>query len=349
MNGGTTTAPNAGSGFFPLDQQLQLIEKHRSEGISKLTTWLCGQLSYEDAAEVLERVGGIHLSDTTAWRTTQQWGEQMKISEAQQAEEAQQKPVESAVAFNETDLLGAALDGVIMYVREEGWKELKLGCVFQVEPHSVQDERLGEAVVVGHAVQQSYVAHLGSHQGVGKKLFAEARRRNWLHTRHTQFLGDGASWIWNLAEEYFGGSEQTVDWYHAKEHLFAACHTLHAPGSPAAARWMNQHTELLFQGHADQIAHRLREAEQAHPGAANQAGYFDTNHRRMNYMALREQGWMIGSGMIESGGKQFKARFAGPGMRWSRSGAERLLPIRAAILGKQFDRLWHAVYNSPPN
>ena len=137
--------------------------------------------------------------------------------------------------------------------------------------------------------------------------------------------------------------------YHAKEHLFAACHILHAPSSPAAARWMNQHTELLFQGHADQIAHRLRDTKQDYPGAADQAGYFDTNHRRMQYKKLREQGWMIGSGMIESGGKQFKARFAGPGMRWSRSGAERLLPIRAAILGKQFDRLWQSIYNSPLN
>lgn len=64
-------------------------------------------------------------------------------------------------------------------------------------------------------------------------------------------------------------------------------------------------------------------------------------------MELREQGWVIGSGMIESGGKQFKARFAGAGMRWSSDGAEPLLPIRAAILGKQFDRLWTSAYNSP--
>ncbi len=69
----------------------------------------------------------------------------------------------------------------------------------------------------------------------------------------------------------------------------------------------------------------------------------------MNYMALREEGWVIGSGMIESGAKQFKARFAGPGMRWSRDGAERLLPIRAAILGQQFDQHWDVIYNSPQN
>ena len=325
-----------------------MSEKHWSEAVSRLTTWLSGQVSFEDAAEILEQVGGIHLSDSSAWRTTQCFGEKMKGLEEQQTQAAQQKPIETAAAVRE-ERLGAAMDGVIVYIRTEGWKELKVGCVFQIEPGTVRDERIGEDVVIGHGVNNSYVAHLGGPQPFGEKLFAEARRRNWLHVRHTQVLGDAAGWIWNQAEEHFRGSEQTIDWYHAKQHLFAACYSLHPEGTPAAQHWMNKHTELLFQGHAEQIAHTLRSAAEQQPGADAEAGYFETNHRRMNYMQLREEGWVIGSGMIESGGKQFKARFAGPGMRWSRDGAERLLPIRAAILGNQFDRLWRSVYNSPQN
>lgn len=160
-------------------------------------------------------------------------------------------------------------------------------------------------------------------------------------------LGDGAVWIWNLADEYFGGSHQTVDWYHAKQHLFAACLNFHPEGTPAAQRWMNAHAELLYQGHALRITQDLHKAAETQPGADQEAGYFETNHRRMNYMELREQGWLMGSGVIESGTKQFKTRFAGPGMRWSRKGAERLLPVRAAVMGNQFDRIWSSVYNSP--
>ena len=305
-------------------------------------------MSFEDAAETLERVGGIHLSDSTAWRTAQQWGKKLQAQEADQAEAAQQKPVETTPQVGE-ERLGAAADGVILYVREEGWKELKVGCVFQIELRWVQDERSDEAVAVGHAVRQTYVAHLGGPQPFGQKWFAEARRRNWLHVRQTQVLGDGAPWIWNLAEEYFSGSQQTVDWYHAKQHLFAACSRLHPEGSLAAQRWMNRHSERLYQGQAELIAKDLRTVAQQQPGGDAEAGYFETNHRRMNYMELREQGWVIGSGMIESGGKQFKARFTGAGMRWSRAGAERLLPIRAAILGNQFDQLWNKVYYSPLN
>jgi hypothetical protein len=52
--------------------------------------------------------------------------------------------------------------------------------------------------------------------------------------------------------------------------------------------------------------------------------------------------------MVESGAKQFNARFTGPGMRWSREGAKRLIPVRAAIMGDRFEELWHCARNLPP-
>lgn len=66
----------------------------------------------------------------------------------------------------------------------------------------------------------------------------------------------------------------------------------------------------------------------------------------MQYLTLRNEGWFISSGMIESGVKRFKARFVGAGMRWSRAGAESLLPVRAAVFsGKRcFAELWQRVY-----
>jgi hypothetical protein len=73
------------------------------------------------------------------------------------------------------------------------------------------------------------------------------------------------------------------------------------------------------------------------------------HHRRMQYMRLREDGWAIGSGMVESGIKQYKDRFCGAGMRWSRVGAENLIPIRTAILSGRFDQRWEQVRNLPQN
>ena len=180
--------------------------------------------------------------------------------------------------------------------------------------------------------------------GVSGKLALEA----------TQAIGDGAHWIWNLADEHFFDSLQTVDWYHATEHLYVAAQLYNPDDEAAMKRWYNWAETKLFQGHADQITHDLNQQASGHSQRAKdlrtQAHYFENNKRRMQYLELREEGYPIGSGMVESGAKQFKARFTGPGMRWSRDGIERLIPIRSAIMSRQFDALWPDVYhNSPQN
>jgi hypothetical protein len=109
--------------------------------------------------------------------------------------------------------------------------------------------------------------------------------------------------------------------------------------------------DRLYQGHAEALAQALDQAaarrRKLAPALRREAGYFRTNQRRMHYQELREEGWPIGSGMAESGCKQYRARFAGAGMRWSRNGAERLLPIRTALLSRSFDALWRQAYALP--
>lgn len=75
-------------------------------------------------------------------------------------------------------------------------------------------------------------------------------------------------------------------------------------------------------------------------GLSDQARYFHTHQRRMQYQQFREEGYPIGSGTVESGIKQVKARLTGPGMRWTRPNAQRMLVIRTAVLSGDFDRLW---------
>ncbi len=114
------------------------------------------------------------------------------------------------------------------------------------------------------------------------------------------------------------------------------------PWTAAYTRWLKNRETLLYQGHADKIADELEKT--ARKGAVNAeqlntaAGYFRTNHQCMNYIEMREEECPIGSGMVESGAKQFKALFSGPGMRWSRQGAENLLPVRTAVLSLDFAR-----------
>ena len=244
------------------------------------------------------------------------------------------------------------MDGAMMHIREEGWKELKVGCVFDVASRTVIDPKTKEAVDLGSAVNNTYVAHLGGPEAFGRQLWADARQRNWMEVEDSQAIGDGAAWIWNLVAEHFYTSHQMVDWYHATEHLAEAACSLYGEATPPSRRWYQQWETKLYQGHVCKLIRALQRQAATKPDKApailEQSTYFQNNRKRMNYLEMRMEGYPIGSGMVESAAKQYKGRFCGAGMRWSRKGAERVIPIRSAILSKRFDKMWLLAYNSPP-
>lgn len=331
-------------------------DRHWSGEVAKLAVWLSGLVSFERAEEILAKVGQIHLSDSSVWRQTQHWGAGFLQAEEQAQAQAGQVELRAGSVAGEAsgeERLGVAMDGWMIHIRGEEWKEVKSGCIFRVSQREKLDKITQEMIEVGKAVDLSYTSYLGGPEKFGQKLWSEAKRRHWTTAADTQALGDGAVWIWNLVAEHFYDSVQVVDWYHAKSHLVAAAHLLYGESGPHMQTWLNEQETVLFEGHAERVAQAIYQvaAKQASEpdGARTEAGYFETNKRRMEYLDRRMEGWIIGSGMIESGAKQYQARFTGPGMRWSRIGAEHLLPVRSAILSNTFDDAWRHVYNSPLN
>jgi hypothetical protein len=325
-----------------------------SERLTKWAVWLSGLVAFEQAAEFLHEVGQVELSASSAWRLTQQWGEALVTLEAKEAEQANatlEGPAHRLPPGPASRRMGLSMDGFMLYVRGEEWKEVKLGCLFEVGTRPVLDPKTAEWVEQGRALHNSYVTHLGGPEAFGQKLWTEAQRRRFRQAFETEVVADGAAWIWNLVRDYFYDSRQLVDWYHGSEHLAKAAQLRYGEGTPAAKRWRSELETALFQGQAEAVARRI-EAEAKGQATLQaellcEAGYFDHHQHRMNYLEMREEGWVIGSGMVESGGKQFKARFCGAGMRWSRAGANHLLQVRNAILSKRFDQRWKAVKISP--
>lgn len=329
-------------------------EKHWSEAVCRLAVWLSGLVTFERAAEILAQVGGIPVSSSSIWQQSQKWGKALQAEGERVKIAAQEVDMRNGVVPGEVaseTRMGVSMDGAMIHIRDEGWKEFKLGVVFEVGKTTVLDEQTDEEIEIGCALKNSYAAHLGGPEDFGQVLWAEAQRRQWSRAADTQVVADGAAWIWNLVETHFYDSQQVVDWYHAKQHLAQAAELLYGPASPAGARWLNEQETTLFQGHADEIARTLQnQATQLDRDDLRQAGgYFEHHQHRMDYLEMRIQNWLIGSGSVESGAKQYKSRLTGPGMRWSRTGAKRMLSIRSAILSDRFNVLWHSIYNSPQN
>ena len=190
----------AKAGFFPLDGQLKLWEGHWSEGVAQDAVWLGGLVSsFEHAQAVLARLGRIHISTTSVWRRVQFWGAKFEAVLEAEREQANALPTtwEPPSRAEKTDQrMGAAMDGTTIYLRQEGYKELKIGAVFAVAVRPSKDPKTKELLEVAHAVHNTYVAYLGGPEVLGELLWAEARRRGWEQAQDTEILGDGAVWIW---------------------------------------------------------------------------------------------------------------------------------------------------------
>lgn len=231
---------------------------------------------------------------------------------------------------------GVSMDGLFVNIREEGWKELKVGSVFTFSAQtSLRRNKQGELIQEVKANTQTYVSHLGGPEGIGMKVENETQRRDWFRARQQAVVGDGANWIWKQAELYFPDSAHIVDWYHAKQHLSAAADNLYPTQPERKATWLEAAAEKLYNGQAKGIARQVRKGP-----CPQDAGYFDENHERMQYRDFQSAALPIGSGTIEAAAKMYQGRLAGTGMRWSRNGLQHILPFRDSILSSRFDALW---------
>src|SRR3989442_11666965 len=91
-------------------------------------------------------------------------------------------------------------------------REVKLGCVF------TQTGWDPEGYPIRDADSTSYAGSIETAEEFGKRIYLEAWKRGWNRAAKKVEMGDGAEWIWNLADPYFPGAVQIVDLFLARQH-----------------------------------------------------------------------------------------------------------------------------------
>lgn len=84
-------------------------------------------------------------------------------------------------------------------------REVKLDCFF------TQTDTGGDCWPIRDPDSTSYVAAIEPAEDFSLRLYTEAWRRGWSKARRKVVLGDGASWMWNLADLHFPGAIQIAD------------------------------------------------------------------------------------------------------------------------------------------
>lgn len=319
----------ASRGIFPLDERLGLSGSGLSPSLQHDVVWLSSLLPYAQASEVLERIGRQRVSKTTIWEQTQRVGTAW-VEREQQGHVSVQRTRWEQRDYQPFLRKSVGMDGGMVNIRQEGWKELKVGVVGTLTPPWELDE--GQAA---RSDDLRYTACLGSADDFAPHLWRLAVQQQVPYAGHVAVTADGASWIWRLSADLFPQSTQIVDWYHAAQQAATLAQTRFPSDPLAAQRWHGTLKRYLWQGEV----WKLSAQAQAH---GLSPGYFISHQHRLDYPDYRAAGYPVGSGTTESGVKQYKQRLCGPGMRWNRANLNRMLVLRSAAMDGSFGQRWVA-------
>lgn len=333
-------AHNVIKAFFPLDKQWQLDRSVFTKEVARQMVWLSGLLPYDQCEAVFAEIGEQWFGASSIWRQTQKHGQGLLAHVTYQREQVSVERIQLPDEKHDHDQRkGVSMDGGMVNIRDEGWREVKVGTVFDVDLRLERNPQTGELDEMAHGVNVHYTAVLGTKDDFKPALWALAVQQDVPTARKRCVVADGARWIWDVAEDICPDGQQVVDWYHAVEHLHKCALALYPDESDKQnrQRWFKKYKHQLYLGNIDTLISVLYKRD-----VPQLAIYFERHKRRMTYLEFREDGLPIGSGTFESGVKQFKQRLCGTGMRWEADNASVMLVIRSAVLGNDFNDLWAA-------
>jgi hypothetical protein len=228
-----------------------------------------------------------------------------------------------------------------LYVQNDGsmlpmvggvWKEAKVGVLVREENY-LSHRHHGRGVV--H--QARYVAVWGSQDEFREHMRQALNVERWGRFRETVWLGDGARGNWVLAETLCPTATQILDIGHAIENGSKCGKALLGETDPLVEDWNRRIEQLVQAGDVNATVRELMEclAETTttkHLDALNSiVGYYRANQQRMAYPEFLAQGYMIGSGIVESAHRHvLQRRMKLAGQHWSEGGGRRMVGLRAA-------------------
>lgn len=176
-------------------------------------------------------------------------------------------------------------------------------------------------------------------------LFQDLNVRNAGHDRPVVCLMDGERALWEAQRVYFPEAVGILDLFHVMERLWTAAHCFHAEGSDKAEEFVADRLRGLLEGRVGHVIGGLRQRLTKHQLSGSRRKtldsvitYLENNREQMRYDAYLKAGYPIGSGVAEGACRHLvKDRMEQTGMRWTVSGAQAMLHLRATYLNDQWE------------
>jgi hypothetical protein len=227
------------------------------------------------------------------------------------------------------------------------WKEIKSAVIYRLE------KRAENASGRGLLLEKHVVATPPdtSPLDFGQAVRDEAMRRGLARAKTVYLVMDGAVWLWDLAEDRFRLAVKTLDFHHAREHLNTIAEALYGIGTQRAKDWLAQQVKSVRHGDEALVVNRLEDLLKSREQAkrptkirktiAREVKYFRTHRDHIHYQDRESEGAPLGSGAVESLGKQLQRRMRGCGQFWERSGLSNLLKLSVLVKNNDLHLLWN--------
>ncbi len=215
--------------------------------------------------------------------------------------------------------------------QKQGYKEAKVGVIFWGKDHQKINGKRG---VIR---QREYVATLKSRGEFRKRISQLYNQVVGQKPTNTVVIGDGAHWIWEMAQEQFPGSVEILDFFHLSEYVWAVAKAAYPQKEQEQKDWVKFQEKLLKKSQWRIVVrncHQLRRKKKELTEAiSNLERYLTNNQSRLDYQSYLKAGLMIGSGVVESSNRRVVTqRLKQAGMHWSKTGAEGVMALRAVYL-----------------
>ena len=341
-------------GQFPADVELDIENTEFSPGVRRMQAVVGQEAPFDHGRQQLKLLADLEVTTKAVERTAEAIGED--IAARQQVE------IQQAMQLDLPVIVGEAIPVVYVQVDGTGVPVVKKETVgrqgkTEGQPAHTREAKLGGVFTQttwdaeGYAIRDpdstTYVGAIETAGEFGKRIYLEAWKRGWSRAEKKVVMGDGAEWIWNLADQYFPGAIQIVDLFHARQHLWELARKLHPNDESGQNRWMMIHQDLLDNCKIKKLVTSLRSIETPSAELAEklriEAEYFRRNARRMRYPKFRRQHLFVGTGVIEAGCKTLiGSRCKQSGMFWTVRGANAILALRCCLFNGEFEGYWEA-------
>jgi hypothetical protein len=344
---------NCHQGQFPADVELDIENTEFSPGVRRMHALVGQHAPFDHGREQMKVLAGLEVTTKSVERIAEAIGEDIAQREREQMQKAIQLDL-PVIVGKPIPVLYVEMDGTgVPVVRKETvgrqgktdgqpahTREVKLGCVF------TQTKYDKEGFPIRDPGSTTYTGAIETAEEFGKQIYLEACQRGWSGAVKKVVLGDGAEWIWNLADLHFPSAIQIVDLYHAREHLWELARRLHPNDAVKQKAWMKKYQRrMLDKGKIEKLVLTLRVIDSTNPEVIEkiriEANYFERNAERMRYPKFRRQHLFVGSGVIEAGCKTvIGSRLKQSGMFWTVRGANAIVALRCCQLNGQFEDYW---------